>query len=89
MATNQKFMAGFQINRGMLTAGAVLTGLGAAMAFAGTVVLSVAVASAGRGWMQQLDTPPTEIARRGLNQARAASLAGLEAWRTEGRASAN
>ncbi|MEV4557100.1 hypothetical protein AB0K51_08890 [Kitasatospora sp. NPDC049285] len=85
MATNQKFIGGFQVNRGMLTAGAALTGLGAVVGLTGTVLVCVALANAGRGWIQRLDTPPTELAQRTLHQAKAASSAGWEAW----RASAN
>ncbi|RKE19835.1 hypothetical protein [Streptomyces sp. TLI_171] len=81
MATNQKFIGGFQVNRGMLTAGAALTGLGAVVGLTGTVLVCVALANAGRGWIQQLDTPPSALAQRTLHQARAASTAGMEAWR--------
>ncbi|MER5862170.1 hypothetical protein [Kitasatospora sp. NPDC002040] len=83
MATYQKFIGGFEVNRQLLGAGAVLTGIGALVGLAGTAMVGAALLSAGRGWMQQLETPPTELAHRTLNQARAASLAGLEAWRAE------
>ncbi|WP_457031964.1 hypothetical protein [Kitasatospora sp. P5_F3] len=83
MATYQKFMGGFEINRGLLSTGVVLTGVGALVGLAGTAIVGAALLSAGRGWVQQLDTPPSELAHRTLNQARAASLAGLEAWRAE------
>ncbi|GAA2744924.1 MULTISPECIES: hypothetical protein [Kitasatospora] len=92
MATIQKFTAGFsgfQVNRPMLAMGAVLTGVGAIMGMTGTVMVFGALASAGRSWVRQMDTPPTELAQRAINQARAASLAGLEAWRNEGQVSAN
>jgi len=86
MATNQKF-SGFQVNRTMLTTGAALTGLGALIGLAGSVIVGVALASAGRGWVQHLDTPPTELAARTMHQAKAASMAGLEAWRSQGNGS--
>ncbi|AUG78154.1 hypothetical protein CFP65_3358 [Kitasatospora sp. MMS16-BH015] len=89
MATNQKFIGGFQVNRHLLAAGAALTGVGAMIGLAGTVIVGVALASAGRGWVQQLETPPGELAARTLNQARAASMAGLDAWRHQGEASPN
>ncbi|MEU3495915.1 MULTISPECIES: hypothetical protein [Kitasatospora] len=83
MATNQKLtFGGFQVNRGMLTAGAALTGLGAVVGLAGTVLVCTALANAGRGWVRSLETQPAELAQRTLHQARAASAAGLEAWRT-------
>ncbi len=82
MATNQNFIGGFQLNRNLLTAGAALTGVGALIGLTGTVLVGVALFTAGRGWVRHLETPPSELAHRKLNQARAASLAGLEAWRT-------
>ncbi|MFD7730076.1 hypothetical protein ACFV6F_06795 [Kitasatospora phosalacinea] len=83
MATNQRItFGGFQVNRGMLTAGAALTGLGAVVGLTGAVLVCAALANAGRGWVQSLETPPGELAQRTLQQARAASAAGLEAWRT-------
>ncbi|WP_345697830.1 hypothetical protein [Kitasatospora terrestris] len=88
MAMTQKF-SGFQVNRSMLGGGVVLTGLGAVIGLAGTALVCYSLASAGRGWMQQMDTPPSELAARAINQARAASLAGLEAWKAEGKASVN
>ncbi|MFB7666817.1 hypothetical protein ACFC1R_23180 [Kitasatospora sp. NPDC056138] len=83
MATYQKFIGGFQVNRGMLTAGAALTGVGALIGLTGTVIVGVALASAGRDWVQQLETPPGELAARTFQQAKAASQAGLDAWRAQ------
>ncbi|WP_051970182.1 hypothetical protein [Kitasatospora azatica] len=79
--TDQKIFAGFQVNRQLLSAGLVLGGVGAAAGLLGTVLVGVALATAGRGWVRQLETPPTERAARTLQQARAASQAGLDAWR--------
>ncbi|MFF0293224.1 hypothetical protein ACFYS8_11040 [Kitasatospora sp. NPDC004615] len=81
MATNQKFIDGFQVNRGMLTVGVALTGIGALVGLTGTVLVCVTLANAGRGWIQQLETHPAALAQRTLHQAKAASAAGLEAWR--------
>ncbi|MER5640379.1 hypothetical protein ABT095_25955 [Kitasatospora sp. NPDC002227] len=89
MATNQSFMGGFQVNRHMLAAGAALTGVGAMIGLAGTVIVGVALATAGREWVHQLETPPGELAHRTLHQARMASMAGLEAWRSEHGTSPN
>ncbi|MFJ5922352.1 hypothetical protein ACIQF6_07020 [Kitasatospora sp. NPDC092948] len=82
MATNQKFFGGFQVNRGMLTVGAALTGIGALVGLTGTVLVCAALANAGRGWFQQLETHPAALAQRTMHQAKAASAAGLEAWRS-------
>ncbi|GAA5003434.1 hypothetical protein [Kitasatospora paranensis] len=88
MATNQRFTQ-FQVNRSLLATGAVLSGVGTVLALTGTALLVTALASAGRGWVQQLETPPSAMAAKAMQQAKAASLAGMEAWRTEARTSSN
>lgn len=82
MAITQNFLNGFQPNRKLIGAGLVLGGVGAVAGLVGTVLVGVALATAGRGWVRQLDTPPTERAARALAQARAASQAGVDAWRS-------
>ncbi|GAA1223365.1 hypothetical protein GCM10009665_12050 [Kitasatospora nipponensis] len=81
MTTNQSIFDGFQPNRKLLAAGLALGGLGAVAGLTGTVLIGVALATAGRGWVRQLDTPPGERAARALQQAKAASQAGVDAWR--------
>ncbi|MFF2042388.1 hypothetical protein ACFVVX_18370 [Kitasatospora sp. NPDC058170] len=89
MATNNNsFLSGFQVNRSLLAGGAVLTGVGAVLGLAGAAMVCAALASAGRGWVQQLDTPPSAMAQRALREAKVASTAGWDAWRAE-RSSAN
>ena len=77
----------FRINKRLLVVGGVLTGTGAVLALVGTAIAGTALATAGRGWVQNLDTPPTELATRALRQAKAvsqaASHAGADAWRTQ------
>ena len=90
MATNQKFSNQFRVNRTMLGTGVVLTGIGAVLSLAGTAIVCATLASAGRDFVNRMETPPSELAARAMHQAKAASLAGLDAWRTEGtRTSAN
>ncbi|MFI6846034.1 hypothetical protein OG535_17655 [Kitasatospora sp. NBC_00085] len=83
MATNQSFLSGFQVNRSLLAGGAVLTGIGALLGAAGAVMVCAALATAGRGWVRSMDTPPTAMAQRALHEAKVASAAGWEAWRAE------
>ncbi len=78
----QKSFGGFQPNRKLIGAGLLLGGIGAVAGLMGTVMVGVALATAGRGWVRQLETPPSERAARAMQQARAASQAGLEAWRS-------
>ncbi|MBC3841703.1 hypothetical protein GXW82_20175 [Streptacidiphilus sp. 4-A2] len=73
----------FNIDRRLLAAGAVLTGAGALLAMVGTALAGAALVSAGRGWVRQLEVPPTELATRTLRQAKHASLAGRDAWRSQ------
>ncbi|MFC9325000.1 hypothetical protein [Kitasatospora sp. NPDC057015] len=80
---NQNVLSGIQVNRGLLVGGAVLTGVGAVLGLAGAAMVGVALASAGRSFVQRMDTPPTELAARKLQDAKAASLAGWEVWRTQ------
>ncbi len=84
---NQNVLGGFRINRSLLTGGAVLSGIGAVLWVAGAAMAGVALASAGRGWVQQLETPPGALANRTLREAKVASMAGWEAWRNEHGAS--
>jgi hypothetical protein len=79
--TGQASQNGVQVNQGLVMGGAVLIGLGGLLGFAGVMLLSSAVVSATRRWLQQLERPPRETARLRLQQFRAATSAGAEAWR--------
>jgi hypothetical protein len=72
--------AGIRVNKNLLISGAVLVGIGGAMAATGVLLGSTAVASAMRQWVRQLDQPPSEMAKQKWNQARAATMAGAKAW---------
>ncbi|MFF7990366.1 hypothetical protein ACFZDG_11315 [Kitasatospora xanthocidica] len=82
MATNQIFN-GLQVNRSLLAGGVVLTGVGALLGAAGAAMVCAALFTAGRSWVRGLETPPTALAHRALHDARVASTAGWEAWRTQ------
>jgi hypothetical protein len=64
---------GVRRNR-VLVAGGVLAGVGG-------LLVSSALVSASRRWVQQLDPPPGTMAKRTWQQARAATTAGARAWR--------
>ena len=74
--------AGMQVDRGLVVGGAVLVGLGGLLGFGGMVLLGSAVVSASRRWMRQLDRPPAETVKLKWQQARAATAAGADAWRS-------
>ena len=80
--TGQASQNGVQVNQGLVMGGAVLIGLGGLLGFAGVMLLSSAVVSATRRWLQQLERPPRETAKLRLQQVRAATSAGAEAWRS-------
>lgn len=80
--TDQASQNGVQVNQGLVMGGAALIGLGGLFGFAGAMLLSSAVVSATRRWLQQLERPPRETAKLRLQQFRAATSAGAEAWRS-------
>jgi hypothetical protein len=71
---------GVRRNR-VLVAGGVLAGIGGLLGCAGALLVSSALVSASRRWVQQLDPPPSTMAKRTWQQARAATTAGARAWR--------
>ena len=71
---------GVRSNR-VLVAGGVLAGIGGLLGCAGALLVSSALVSASRRWVQQLDPPPSTMAKVKWQQARAATTAGTRAWR--------
>ena len=69
-----------QIQTGPLIIGGVLVGVGAMLVMAGIAVGSAHVLAATRRWINEMETPPSEIARQKWAQARAAAAAGTAAW---------
>jgi hypothetical protein len=72
---------GMQLNRSRLVGGGLLVGIGGLLGFTGMVLVGSALLSATRQWVNQLEQPPSELARRKWQQAKAAASAGAEAWR--------
>ena len=73
--------ADIQLNRNLLVGGGVLVALGGLLGFAGMALVSSALISATRQWIDHLERPPSEIARRRWEQTKAAAAAGAAAWR--------
>jgi len=59
----------------------VLVALGGLLGFTGMALVSSALLSATRQWVDQLERPPSELARRRWEQTKAAASAGAAAWR--------
>jgi hypothetical protein len=80
--TDQALQTGSSTNKGLLVAGGVLIGIGGLAGFTGMLLLSSALVSATRRWIQQLEQPPAQMAKLKWQQARAAASAGAQAWRS-------
>jgi hypothetical protein len=76
--------SGAGINRNALYASAALIGVGGLLCAVGAATAVGAL----RRWVDHLDEPPSQTARRRLSQAKAAASVGLEAWRHEARPTA-
>jgi hypothetical protein len=74
---------------GPLITGAVLIGAGAVVALAGLAVGGSHLLSATRRWIQEMDVPPSEVAKLKWAQARTAATAGTAAWRNGAQADVN
>jgi hypothetical protein len=70
-----------QVNSGPLITGGVLIGIGAVVAFAGLAVAGGHLVAATRAWIQELETPPSELARLKWEQAKTAAVSGASTWR--------
>jgi hypothetical protein len=70
--------------KGPLVAGAALAGVGGLVALVGVLVSALAALANARDWLNHLDQSPRDAARLRWTQARAAGLAGAEAWRKSG-----
>jgi hypothetical protein len=70
-----------QLNRSLLVGGGVLVALGGLLGFTGMALVASALISATRRWVDHLERPPSEMARRRWEQAKAAASAGAAAWR--------
>jgi hypothetical protein len=79
--SNDSSQGSIQVNRNLLVGGGVLIGIGGLLGFTGIVLVGSALLSATRQWINQLERPPSEIARRKWHQAKAAASAGAGAWR--------
>jgi hypothetical protein len=72
---------GMQLNRSLLVGGGVLVGVGGLLGLTGMALVGSALLSATRQWVNQLEQPPSVMARRKWQQAKVAASAGAEAWR--------
>jgi hypothetical protein len=78
---NDVSQEGMQVNRSLVVGGGLLVGIGGLLGFTGMVLVGSALLSATRQWANQLEQPPSELARRKWQQAKAAATSGAGAWR--------
>jgi len=71
-----------EINTRLVTAGGVLTAVGAAVACTGMAIAASAVFAAGRRMIREMDVPPAQQAAMKWRQAKEASRAGMQAWQS-------
>jgi hypothetical protein len=76
-----------QVRSGPLLAGGILVGIGALVALAGATVAGTHVVAATRAWIEELETPPDQLAKLKWEQAKAAAAAGASAWQKHPNAS--
>ncbi|HEY6496032.1 MAG TPA: hypothetical protein VIZ43_22360 [Trebonia sp.] len=72
-----------QLNRQQIIAGSVLIGVGGVIAAAGIAVAGTALATAFRQRVQQMDVPPSELARQHWSAVKHATSAGVDVWLKE------
>ena len=70
-----------QLSWRRIAGGGVLIGIGGLLGFTGMLLVGSAIVSAARQRVNQLEQPPSELAKRKWQQARAATTAGAKAWR--------
>ena len=78
---NDVSQEGVRVNRSLLIGRVGLVGIGGLLGFTGMVLVGSALLSATRQWVKQLEQPPSVMARRRWQQAKAAAAAGAGAWR--------
>jgi hypothetical protein len=80
-ATTKTVVSSLNVDMKLIRIGAILVGVGGSLGFAGLVVGGSAVLAATRQWANQLEQPPTELAKQNWQRVLAASSAGAAAWK--------
>jgi hypothetical protein len=81
MAGEEVPARGLALKTGPLLAGAVLIGIGSLLGLAGLAIAGAALGAAARRYVNNMEVPPSELAKQNLAKARAAASAGASAWR--------
>ena len=81
MTDSQASQPSFEFNTRQILAGSILIGVGGVLALAGAAMAGTALVVALQRRVQQMDTPPSELARHHWSRVRAATNAGVGVWR--------
>ena len=73
----------FSLNSKQVIIGGALIGAGAIICLSGFAVSGSAFLAAVRGWLEELEEPPSVVMRRTWAQTRKATAASARAWRDE------
>jgi hypothetical protein len=73
----------FQVDMGHIRAGGILMGVGGAFVLAGATVAGRALMAAFRQRVQQMDVPPSDLARQHWHAVKHATTAGVDVWLKE------
>jgi hypothetical protein len=71
----------FEVNSRLLMSGGVLIAVGTALGLLGMALGGTALTAAARHWVKEMEVPPSEIAKQEWARAKAATSAGVSAWR--------
>jgi hypothetical protein len=83
MGNGENRSSGPQYRAAPLIISAAMVGTGAVIVLAGLAVGGGHLLAATRRWVNEMEVPPSELARIKWTQARAAMSAGAQAWQTE------
>jgi len=72
-----------EFNMRQIRAGAILMGVGGALGLTGATLAGAAVMATLRQRMQQMDVPPSELARQHWSAVKHATTTGVGVWRSE------
>jgi len=72
---------GLQMSKGKLCGRVAVAASAGVVAMAGVAVAGTHVVAATRAWIEELETPPGQLARLRWEQAKTATAAGAATWR--------
>ena len=81
MADSEITQPGFHLNTQQVVGGSILIGIGGVVALAGLAMAGTALVAAWRDRVNQMEVPPSVLAKQNWDRFRAATAAGLGEFR--------